>query len=145
MTHYLVLAHQTATSAKLLKRVSELAAYDPAPIFTILVPATPVVHLLTWAEGETKDIAWQRAEEARERFEGSGLNVAQAKVGDSSPILAIGDELRAHPGEYDAVVLSTLPPGLSRWLRLDVRHVAERKFGLPVIHVVAQRQVKAKV
>ena len=139
MTHYLVLAHQTATSAELLKRVSELAV--PPPIITILVPATPVVHLLTWAKGETKGIAWQRAEEARERFEASGLNVAQAKVGDSSPILAIGDELRAHPGEYGAAVLSTLPPGLSRWLRLDVRHVAERKFGLPVIHVVVQRQV----
>ena len=145
MTHYLVVAHQTATSAELLQRVSELAAFDPETIFTVLVPATPVVHLLTWEEGETNQIARQRAEEARERFEGSGLNVAQAKVGDGSPLLAIGDELRAHPGEYDAVVLSTLPPGLSRWLRLDVHHQAERKFGLPVIHVVAQRQDKAKV
>ncbi len=145
MTHYLVVAHQTATSAELLQCVAELAAFDPATVFTVLVPATPVVHLLTWEEGETNQFARQRAEEARERFEGSGLNVAQAKVGDGSPLLAIGDELRAHPGEYDAVVLSTLPPGLSRWLRLDVHHQAERKFGLPVIHVMAQRQDKAKV
>ena len=145
MTHYLVVAHQTATSAELLQRVSELAATDPATIFTLLVPATPVVHLLTWAEGETNEIARQRAEEARERFEGTGLNVAEAKAGDGSPLLAIEDELRAHPGEYDAVVLSTLPPGVSRWLRLDVHHQAERKFRLPVIHVVAQRQVKTKV
>ena len=145
MTHYLVVAHQTATSAELLQRVSELAADDPTTIFTLVVPATPVVHLLTWAEGETNEIARQRAAAARERFEASGLKVAQAKVGDGSPLLAIGDELRAHPGEYDAVVLSTLPPGVSRWLRLDVHHLAERNFGLPVIHVVAQRQVKTKV
>ena len=145
MTHYLVVAHQTATSAELLQCVAELAAFDPATVFTVLVPATPVVHLLTWEEGETNEIARQRAEEARERFEGSGLNVAQAKVGDASPLLAIGDELRAHPEEYDAVVLSTLPPGVSRWLRLDVHHLAERKFGLPVIHVVAKRQIKTKV
>ncbi len=145
MTHYLVVAHQTATSAELLQCVAELAAFDPATVFTVLVPATPVVHLLTWEEGETNEIARQRAEEARERFEGSGLNVAQAKVGDASPLLAIGDELRAHPEEYDAVVLSTLPPGLSRWLRLDVHHLTERKFGLPVIHVVAKRQIKTKV
>ncbi len=112
MTHYLVVAHQTATSAELLQCVAELAAFDPATVFTVLVPATPVVHLLTWEEGETNEIARQRAEEARERFEGSGLNVAQAKVGDASPLLAIGDELRAHPEEYDAVVLSTLPPGV---------------------------------
>ena len=142
MTHYLVVAHQTATSAELLQCVSELAAFDPETVFTVLVPATPVVHLLTWEEGETNENARQKAEEARERFEGSGLNVAQAKVGDGSPLLAIGDELRAHPGEYDAVVLSTLPPGLSRWLRLDVHQLAERKFALPVIHVVAKRQVK---
>ncbi len=124
MTHYLVVAHQTATSAELLQCVVELAAFDPATVFTVLVPATPLVHLLTWEEGETNEIARQRAEEARERFEGSGLNVAQAKVGDGSPLLAIGDELRAHPEEYDAVVLSTLPPGVSRWLRLDVHHLA---------------------
>ena len=145
MTHYLVVAHQTATSAELLQCVAELAAFDPATVFTVLVPATPVVHLLTWEEGETNEIARQRAEEARERFEGSGLNVAQAKVGDASPLLAIGDELRAHPEEYDAVVLSTLPPGVSRRLRLDVHYLAERKFGLPVIHVVAERQIKTKV
>ncbi len=145
MTHYLVVAHQTATSPELLQCVSELAADDPATVFTVLVPATPVVHLLTWEEGETNQIARHRAEEARERFESYGLNVAQTKVGDGSPLLAIGDELRSHPGEYDAVVLSTLPLGLSRWLRFDVHHQAERKFRIPVIHVEAQRQVKANV
>ena len=73
-----------------------------ADSITILVPATPVAHLLTWEERETNEVARQRAEEARVRFETGGLNVAQAKIGDGSPLLAIGDELRAHPGEYDA-------------------------------------------
>ncbi len=138
MLHYLVVAHQTTTSTELLQCLSELADFDPETVFTVLVPATPVVHLLAWKEGETNEIARQRAEEARERFVDSGLNVPQAKVGDGSPLIAIGDELRAHPGEYDAVVLSTLPPGVSRWLRLDLQNLVERQFGLPVIHVVAK-------
>lgn len=144
MTKYLVVAHQTTTSPELLQRLLELATNDPTATFKLLVPATPVVHLFTWEEGETQTIAKQRAEEAKSVFEGYGLNVAQTKVGDGSPILAIEDELRAHPEKYDAVVLGTLPPGISRWLGRDVHNQAARKFGIPVIHVVVQRPMKQK-
>lgn len=145
MAQYLIVAHQTATSPELLDRVSELAGQDPVASFTILVPATPVVHLLTWEEGETNEIASQRGREAKSLFEARGLKVAETKVGDDSPLLAIEDELSAQPGKYDAIVLSTLPPGISRWLRLDVHNQAERKFGIPVFQVLAQRQDKARV
>ena len=70
-------------------------------------------------------------------LEAQGIPVEEAKAGDISPLLAIEEELLAHPGAYQAIVLSTLPPGPSRWLRLDVHTQAER-FGLPVIHVIAQ-------
>jgi hypothetical protein len=142
MAQYLIVAHQTATSPELLDRASELAGEDPLASFTILVPATPVVHLLTWEEGETNEIAGQRAKEAASLFESRGLKVAETKVGDDSPLLAIEDELRAQPGKYEAIVLSTLPPGISRWLRLDVHNQAERKFGIPVIPVVANARIR---
>jgi hypothetical protein len=145
MAQYLIVAHQTATSLELLGRVSKLASEDSMASFTILVPATPVVHLLTWEEGETNEIASQKAQEAKALFEDRGLKVAETKVGDGSPLLAIEDELRAQPRRYEAIVLSTLPPGISRWLRLDVHNQAERKFGIPVIPVVAQRRDKARV
>ena len=111
----------------------------------MVVPATPIVHFLTWEEGETNEIARLRAAEARERFEDSALRVEEAKVGDGSPMLAIEDELRINPGKYDAILLGTLPPGISRWLRLDVHNRAERKFQLPVIHVVAKPPVRTPV
>jgi hypothetical protein len=139
MTSYLVVAHQTATSYELLEQVSRLALDDNNATFTILVPATPVDHLLTWEEGETREIAQKHAELAKALFESRGLRVARTQVGDDSPILAIDDELRQSPGEYDAIVLSTFPPGVSRWLRMDVHQQAERKYGMPVVHVVAQR------
>lgn len=145
MTQYLVVAHQTADSPDLLRRLCEISDADSTAGFTLLVPATPVVHFLTWEEGETQAIARKKAEEARELFDAHGLEITHAKVGDASPILAIADELRAHPGEYDQIVLSTFPPGLSRWLHFDIFNQAERKFDLPVIHVVAQRPVKAGV
>src|SRR5918992_6238601 len=100
MAQYLIVAHQTATSPELLDRATELAGEDPMASFTILVPATPVVHLLTWEEGDTNEIASQKALEARTLFEGRGLNVAETKVGDGSLLLAIGDELRAQPNKY---------------------------------------------
>ena len=111
MSNYLVVAHQTATSPELLRRASEIADRDSGALFTLLVPATPVVHLLTWEEGETQEVARLRAAEAKQRFESSALRVEAAKVGDASPMLAIEDELRKNPGKYDAIVLSTLPPG----------------------------------
>ena len=39
---------------------------------------------------------------------------------------------------FDEIVLSTLPPGLSRWLKLDVRHRFEQRFGLPITTVIGQ-------
>lgn len=142
MIHYLVVAHQTATSPELMRCVSRLAAEEPRTTFTILVPATPVDHLLTWEEGETLSIARRKAEDAKALFEERGLTVVDIIVGDASPIMAIGDELRSRPYQYDGIVLSTLPPGVSRWLRLDVNTQAQRKFGLPVIQVVTERSEK---
>ena len=81
--------------------------------------------------------AEEEAAAAKRALEAQGIPVEEAKAGDISPLLAIEEELLAHPGAYQAIVLSTLPPGPSRWLRLDVHTQAER-FGLPVIHVIAQ-------
>ena len=144
MTRYLVVAHQTATNPELLDRVSELAADDPNATFTILVPTTPPAHFFAWEEGEAKEIARRRAHEASAGFERGGAKVVRTEIGDASPLLAMEDELRTHPGEYDAIILSTLPPGISRWLLLDVHNQAERRFGLPVIHVMAQLMTSGK-
>ncbi|MBI2914095.1 MAG: hypothetical protein HYY03_09265 [Chloroflexi bacterium] len=143
MARYLVVAHQTAGSPELSKQVEALAASDPGAEFVLLVPTTPVQHLLTWVEGEARAVAERAAEVAQTHLEAAGARVLRAGVGDSSPMLAIEDELRDNPGLYDALVICTLPAGVSRWLRLDLPHQAERKFALPVIHVVAAPRVAA--
>ena len=141
MSRYLVVTHQTALSPALQRKVSALVAEDPAAEFAVLVPEAPGPPL-TW-EGETVDLARQRAEAARTLLEEKAqARVVRTAVGAPEPMQAIADELRAQPG-YDTLVICTLPPGVSRWLKLDLVHRAERKFGLRVIHVVAEAPAPA--
>jgi nucleotide-binding universal stress UspA family protein len=141
MSRYLVVTHQTALSPALQRKVSALVAEDPAAEFAVLVPEAPGPPL-TW-EGETVDVARQRAEAARTLLEEKAqARVVRTAVGAPEPLQAIADELRAQPG-YDTLVICTLPPGVSRWLKLDLVHRAERKFGLRVIHVVAEAAAPA--
>jgi len=63
-------------------------------------------------------------------------------VGGADPALAVEDVLLR--GEtFDAIVLSTLPPGPSRWLRLDLPHRLEGRTGLRVIHVIGHPEPAA--
>jgi predicted RNase H-like HicB family nuclease len=136
MSRYLVVTHQTALSPDLQHKVRTLVAEDPAAEFAVLVPEAPGVPT-TW-EGETVDVAGQRAEAAKTLLEETArARVVRTAVGAPDPVQAITDELLARPG-YDALIICTLPPGISRWLKLDLVHRAERKFGLRVIHVVAE-------
>jgi hypothetical protein len=142
MSRYLVVAHRTALSPELRRRVSALVAEDPAAEFALLVPEEPG-STFTW-EGETVDEVRYRAEAAKTLLEEkAGARVVRTAVGAPEPLQAITDELRAHPG-YDTLVICTLPPGVSRWLKLDLVHRAERKFGLRVIHVVAEAPAQAR-
>ncbi len=63
-----------------------------------------------------------------------GLHVTRAAIGDGDPLLAIEDELRTHHNAHDHIILSTLPPGRSRWLQLDA-HLRAARLALPVTHV----------
>jgi hypothetical protein len=142
MSRYLVVTHQTALSPDLHRKVIALVAEDPAAEFAVLVPEASGVPM-TW-EGETVDVARHRAEAAKALLEEiARARVFRTAVGAPEPLQAIADELVMHPG-YDALIICTLPPGVSRWLKLDLVHRAERKFGLRVIHVVAEAPSPAR-
>ena len=136
MARHLIVAYQTAGSPELVDRVRQLAERDPEAEFVLLVPATPTSHLLTWEEGEARQLAGLRAREASEALRAAGVEVVAARVGSHSPLEAVGDELRAEPG-YAGIVVSTFPPGLSRWLKGDLPNQLRRRYRVPVEHVVA--------
>ena len=144
MGRYLVVAHQTADSPQLRERLQEMARVDPSAEFTLLVPATPAGNLLIWEEGKAIDIARRQADAARQALQAAGIKVVNASIGDQNPLLAIQDELRSHPG-YTAVVISTLPAGASRWLRMDLVSRAQRQFPhLEIVHVTALAKTPAR-
>ena len=131
MAQYLVVAHRTAKSPELAAKLKG----DHTARFVLLVPAVPPPGWV-YEENGVRKRAEEEAQAAKAALEAQGIPIAQAKAGDISPLLALEEELLTHPGAYQAIVLATLPPGISRWLRLDVHTQAER-FGLPVIHVIA--------
>jgi len=138
VARFLLVAHQTADRPELLAVAKELAAGERQAHFTLLVPATPISDLLTWEEGETKAVARARADSAAEALRSQGVNVAEVMVGDADPVLAVDDELRAGR-PYEAVVVSTLPPGISRWVKMDVISRLRRTHPhLRLIHVFAK-------
>jgi hypothetical protein len=135
MSSYLIVTHQTARSPELQAKVAALIAEDPSAEFAILVPEQD--RTTSW-EGEGVDVAQQRAEAAQEQLkQNTGARVVRTAVGISDPLKAIEHELVGHK-DYNAILICTLPRGASRWLKRDLIHHAQKKFGLPVIHVVAQ-------
>jgi nucleotide-binding universal stress UspA family protein len=135
----LVVANRTAESEQLLEALKKRAGEGPAE-FTLLVPATP--HGVSWAadmysgEGEAKT----HLDRAVERYRAAGLDVVDARVGDPDPVAAVEDAVNF--GNFDEIVVSTLPTHLSKWLKLDLPRRVQRACGLPVTHVKAT-EVKA--
>jgi bacterioferritin len=136
MPRYLVLANQTASSPELTSAVRKMVEKKADTEFVLLVPATPVEDLLDWQDGDNETIAKRTAQAAKEHLEGVGAKVVRMEVGDPSPVKAIEDELQRHQEKYDGIVISTLPLQRSRWVALDQPRRIERRFKLPVTHVV---------
>ena len=138
MARYLVVAHETVTNPALLKQVRAVREQDEEAEFVLLVPATPVRHLL-FRRGDEHDAAAaarKLADRAGTMFARKGLPVSDVRVGAPDPMEAIDAEMTAEPG-YAGVIISTLPEEKSRWLRLDLPSAVRARYGLPVHHVVA--------
>jgi len=136
MRRYLVVANQTLADEPLVSRIRELARAAPST-FHVVVPATPPPDHV-WTEGEARATARSRLDSALARFAGLGDDT-QGEVGDANPMLAIEDALRER-GPFDEIVISTLPKGLSKWLKIDLPHRAQAAFGIRVTHVIGGAQ-----
>ena len=124
----LVVANVTADSPELLEALKQRAARDDCS-FTLLVPAP--------AGGSAgREAAAERLESALTALRAAGLEV-EGRVGDHDPIAAVHDAW--DPREFDEVVISTLPTGVSKWLQVDLPHRIEKLTGgSQVSHVVAE-------
>ena len=139
MSTYLIVANQTLPSATLWRAVTERAQAGAA--FHAVVPLTPVAHGFTWDEDESRRQAEGRLGTFLERVRGLGVE-ATGEVGDRDPVQAVSDCLRGMP-DVDEIILSTLPPGISRWLGQDVAGRLRGSVPIPVAVVYEEAQAPA--
>ncbi len=157
MRRYLVVANQTLHRPELRDELRKRIEGEPSS-FYLLVPDTraadyPDVQAV--AEVLQPGITWwatdyrgpasneEATAQARQRLDQmvadlSALGVpAEGDLGSSRPLEAMEQVLADH--EFDEIIVAALPRQLSRWLRADLPHRAERRFGLPVTTIITRR------
>ncbi len=132
----LVVAHRTAATPALLDAIRARAARGPAR-FHLLVP-NPAAHAeLTHHEREQKHTEGEHVLElALPLIDRAAGGAAEGSVSiRHDPMDAIEETLAA--GEFDEIIVSTLPHHISRWLHVDLPHRLTH-LGLPVTTVIAE-------
>jgi len=141
MRSYLIVANQTLASPTLAAAVADRLAGGPCGSH-VIVPATPIPHALTWDEAEATRAAMARLSETLDRLDRVGA-IASGEVGSPDPVAAVLDVLRSR--SFDEVILSTLAPGISRWLGQDVPSRLQRAVATPVVVVMAPGKARSRV
>ena len=134
MRQFLVVGNQTLGSDELRAAIVERIAAGPTR-FHVVVPATHPHDHLTWSEGEATALARARLDDTLAWMHAEGA-LTTGEVGDANPFLAVSDAL-LHD-DYDEIILSTFPAGMSRWIKQDLPHRVARHTTTPVRHVVAR-------
>jgi hypothetical protein len=138
MRRYLIVAHKTLGGDHLLDHVRSLREEGPCR-FLLLVPVEhPTDHM--WTEQEVEAAARRKLQEGRDRFHDEGI-IADGEIGDANPIDAVSNVIRREGKDaFTGIILSTLPPGPSRWLHWDVPSRMRREHpDLEITHLVAER------
>jgi hypothetical protein len=136
----LVVANRTAASDELFDAVSKRAERGAAEFF-LVVPATPKGASWMTDMNAGTEAAEGSLQAALARWQDAGLECI-GRVGDPDPLAATSDAV--NDGEFDEVIVSTLPKTLSKWLHLDLPHKVAHATGLPTEHVTAH-EAKASV
>lgn len=142
MARYLIVANQTIGGEQLTAKLDELVGAGPCT-FRFLVPVTDTEGLHQWdyppidraipdAHQIAAALAAGRLEHELERLQRAGIE-AGGEVVDALPISRVQQLLSEE--SFDAVIVSTLPRRLSRWLVMDLPHRIARVADVPVTHV----------
>jgi hypothetical protein len=145
---YLVVANQTLGGDALVQAVRERMLHGPSE-FWVLVPASHPSYLADRVsplaldtegaeargtpDGDASMLAQQQLEAELQRLHEAGAT-ADGEVGHPDPIKAIGRTLARQ--QFDEIILSTLPPQRSRWLRQDLPGQIRKRFNIPLTHLV---------
>lgn len=130
----LIVAHQTAGSPELMAEVKARAERSPAE-FTLVVPSVAHgLHRVVDPQDHDKTEARGVLALALPKLSSAAGSEVKGVVGDSNPLDAAHDAVNL--GDFDEIIVSTLPHTVSKWLKLDLPHKL-RGLGLPVTTVTA--------
>ncbi|MGN6872557.1 MAG: hypothetical protein ACTHMY_29565 [Solirubrobacteraceae bacterium] len=138
----LVVAHQTAATPGLLDTVRGRAQRGPVRFHLVVPQQARGMHKVVDPEDTGVDEAQHVLDAALPKLSEAAGHHVTGSVGDAEPLSAIQDAVNL--GDFDEIIISTLPLGISRWLKLDLVSKA-RGLGLPVTHVEAANKVEAAV
>jgi hypothetical protein len=131
----LVVAHKTAATQPLLDAVRERAARGPSK-FTLLVPGTAHgLHKVVDPEDQSNEEAQAVLNEALPKLSRAAGSDVEGITGSTNPHMAIEDAVNLRG--FDEVIVSTLSPKVSRWLKLDLPSKISG-LGLPVTTVTPE-------
>ena len=156
MRRCLVVANQTLQAAELRDELRKRISAGPCSFF-VIVPDTkaaqydpvaaggvlPQPGMWWWTTYYARPATDEEAtEQARERLSlmlgglaALGVPV-EGDLGSPDPLAAIGEACGDR--QFDEIIVTTLPQHVSRWLRADLPHQAERRFGLPVTTIITR-------
>jgi hypothetical protein len=133
MPEVLILANETIGGQALLDAIKERAQQGDSPGFHVCVPTIRPPYGNVIYDDAVRDSAQVRVDLALSFMEQEGIR-GTGEVGDQDPFNAATDALAVHP--CDEIIVSTLPPTESKWLRRDLIGKLQADTGLPVRHVI---------
>jgi hypothetical protein len=132
MAEILVLANETIGGEKLLDAIRARAAEGDAR-FHVVVPEIRPRHGNVIYDDAVRSSAQVRVDLALAFMREEGIT-GRGEVGDRDPLNAAKDAIADH--RITEIIVSTLPPSSSGWMKRDLIEALENDTGLPVTHVV---------
>jgi len=145
---FLVVANQTLASAPLTELITSTLTGEPAEFHVVVPQIAPSVLHADPATGligpgahsmvsESRQAAREEGEQRLQSFQAALAELGHGVTGEvilSDPMSATRSVLAR--SSVDEIIISTLPSGISRWLKLDFPSRMERAFNLPVTTLV---------
>lgn len=153
MGRYLIVANQTLGGAELEQKVKDRIDHGEGDFYVVVPMVEPEHEVVNWAPQDPMfgapvptRVDDDALEEARTRSR-HRLNAmidkitslggtADGEVGATDPAKAVEAVLERE--SFDEVIVSTLPAGLSRWVKMDLPSRIDRMTDSPVTTVEAE-------
>lgn len=153
MSCYLIVANQTLGGKELEERIRTriegghgrfhvlVPIVEPEIEADAWVPADPAFGVAGVPNGATEamEVARQRSQHRLDRIIDKIRSLggeAEGEIGGPDPLVAVEELLERE--SFDEIIISTLPIGISRWVKMDLPSRIARRSDVPVTVVEAE-------